>query len=88
MRPLTIGAVKFYFLKAGEKLTQEHIYGTYSAAIVHVYAIWPRGNKWDVKYRKGKKWIVISNNLFDSEYDAFNFVNEHLNEEYVSSIQV
>ncbi len=44
MRTLTIGAVKFYFLKAGEKLTQEHIYDAYAVAIVRVYVIWPRGN--------------------------------------------
>lgn len=45
MRTPTLGAVKFYFLKAGEKLTQEHVYGTYTAAIVRLYVIWPRGNK-------------------------------------------
>ncbi|MEG0866006.1 MAG: hypothetical protein RSG77_03035 [Hafnia sp.] len=78
MQTITLGAVKFYFLNAGENLTQEHIYGTYAVAIVRVYVIWPRGNKWDLRYRNGKEWSVISNNLFDSEYEAFNFANEHL----------
>lgn len=82
MRTLTLGAVKFYFLKAGEKLTQEHVYGTYAAAIVRLYVIWPRGNKWDVRYRKGKEWIEISEVLFVSEHAAFEMANEHLDNNY------
>lgn len=73
MRRFTSGAT-FYMLDAGEVLTKAELNHTYYPAD---FVIWPRGNKWDVRENTIRGWEPITDRLFDSENEAFNFAYDN-----------
>lgn len=60
-------------MNRGEKLTDKEIYGSGK-----VYVIWPRGDKWDLRFKRSQEWEVIHDGLFDTENAAFLFAHQHL----------
>jgi hypothetical protein len=73
MRTFTMSATNFYFMNKGEKLTTDHQF-----AASAIYVIWPRGGKWDLRYKRHNGWEEIHNGLFESENEAFVFAHQHL----------
>lgn len=66
MRTFTMSATNFYFMNRGEKLTSHQ---QFAASIM--YVIWPRGKKWDLRYKRHNGWEEIHSGLFESENEAF-----------------
>lgn len=74
MRKFSMSASTFYFMDRGEKLTETEVYSGGGRQ----YVIWPRGDKWDLRYRWGQDWETLHPSLFETENDAFLFAHEHL----------
>lgn len=74
MRYFRTGTTTFFFLKEGQRLKWSEVYEAGEA-----YAIWPRGDKWDARFYSwdSKGWKKISNQLFDTDGEAFRFAHEH-----------
>ena len=72
MRTFSMSATNFYFMNRGEKLTVQQMYSAGT-----IYVIWPRGEKWDLRYKRHKGWEEIHNGLFDTENEAFLFAHQH-----------
>ncbi len=51
MRTFTMSATNFYFMNRGEKLTVQQMYSNGT-----IYVIWPRGEKWDLRYKRDNGW--------------------------------
>lgn len=73
MRTFTMSATNFYFMNRGEKLTTHQQF-----AACTIYVIWPRGDKWDLRYKRHNGWVEIHHGLFESENEAFVFAHQHL----------
>lgn len=71
MRTFIMSAINFYFMNRGEKLTTHQQF-----AASTMYVIWPRGGKWDLRYKRHNGWEEIHNGLF--EIEAFVFAHQHL----------
>ncbi|MCK8373810.1 hypothetical protein LXA19_17450 [Erwinia amylovora] len=69
----TSAATTFYLLHEGERLQEHHIYGDYN----RIYAVWPSGGQWAVRYRWGKGWEEITPLKFATQDEAFSFAYEH-----------
>jgi hypothetical protein len=74
MKVFSCQGFKFYFLQHGEKLPNIYASGNFTGG----YVIWPRNSgKWDVRYKFSKDWEEITDKIFDSENEAFQFAYEH-----------
>lgn len=65
-----VSGVAFYMLDPGERLTNAELYHRYHDCR---FVIWPRDGKWDVREMGFRGWDKITDRLFDSENEAFNF---------------
>jgi len=76
MRTFTTYATTFYYMNKGEKLSVEQMFST---CTIHV--IWPRGIKWDLRYKRHNGWEEMHNGLFGTENEAFLLAHQHFIED-------
>lgn len=70
MRKFVSAGAAFYMLDKGEKLTKHEIFHRYDPVR---FVIWPRRDKWDVLECVGNEWVRLTDELFDTENEAFVF---------------
>lgn len=74
MRWYTLNSALFLFLERGEKLTRDAIWND-SWGPHNRYVIWPRGEYWDVRFKRvenGKlDWEALADKPFANEQEAW-----------------
>lgn len=73
MRKFVSAGAAFYMLDPGERLTKHEVYQRYHPVR---FLIWPRRGQWDVLERVGNEWVRLTDQLFDTENEAFVFAYE------------
>lgn len=74
MKSFFSAATAFYMLSEGERLNERALNPDYN----RMYVIWPAGGGWKVRHKWVRDWEAITDNIFKSENEAFNFAYSHL----------